>query len=159
MHTQDQTDPFPVRPYSKKAVNRFILDLRAVLDDKATDHLVHWGDRGESLVINDFQVFTDDLMPHHFRLYNWKSFHRQLNIYDFKMSASIGQTKEFAHPCFKRDEPELQRRLARNDIERNRIRSRAELNALALGHAFPFPVSTGGPIFEVAREQERVSGN
>lgn len=65
-------------------------------------------------------------MPKYFGLSKWRSFHRQLNFYQFQKQSTPEKTVlVFKNQFFMKEHPERMHMVMRNDIERNKFRVRS----------------------------------
>ncbi|RFU24135.1 hypothetical protein B7463_g12196, partial [Scytalidium lignicola] len=82
----------------------------AMLEDPSYEHIVKWGEGGESFVVLENEKFTKSILPKHFKHSNFASFVRQLNKYDFHKVRQSNEDPtpspygpnawEFKHPEF-----------------------------------------------------------
>jgi len=105
-----------VLPQSASGIPAFLAKLWKMVDDPDTDHLIAWGDFGNTFVIHNQAEFSQSLLPYYYKHSNMASFVRQLNMYGFhkKLSVEAGglksekdQEMEFEHPCFLRGNHDL----------------------------------------------------
>ena len=128
-----------VLPQLASNVPAFLAKLWKMVDDPDTDHLIAWGDLGNSFVILNQADFSQSLLPYYYKHSNMASFVRQLNMYGFHKVVGVeagglksekDQEMEFAHKFFLRGQE-----LLLNHIKRKVANSR--VNPLA-------PVGGGG---------------
>ena len=76
---------FPPQPVQMVTSNvpAFLAKLWKMVDDPETNHLIEWGDEGNSFVIHNHGEFEQTLLPYYYKHSNMASFVRQLNMYDF----------------------------------------------------------------------------
>ena len=78
---------------------------------------------GRSFIVNDVQAFEKELMPKYFKMSVWKSFRRQLNLYDFNRVGEGHDKGSYYHKNFVRGRPELLR-----DMKRTRLKGERSKN-------------------------------
>eukprot|EP00934_Nitzschia_sp_Nitz4_P002118 Nitzschia sp. Nitz4//scaffold29_size155292//126625//127468//NITZ4_002685-RA/size155292-augustus-gene-0.214-mRNA-1//1//CDS//3329546529//2118//frame0 len=119
-HTTCWVLPLLVLAYKSQSSNqtamkspRFPEVLREMLEDVSNSELedvVSWLPDGERFKVHDIQRFTIELMPKYFNHSCYKSFLRQLCLYQFKRGSwktTPGPRGSYVHPYFQRDKPEL----------------------------------------------------
>ncbi|XP_060536846.1 heat shock factor protein-like isoform X2 [Cylas formicarius] len=102
-------------------VPAFLGKLWKMVDDPATDHVIHWGPNGNSFIIRNQFDFWCELLPAYYKHNNMSSFVRQLNMYGFHKIASIDSGSmdaerdeiQFYHPCFQKGQPEKLKNIKR----------------------------------------------
>jgi len=63
---------------------------------------------GKSFIIKDIKKFKETVLKLYFpRMKNFSSFHRQLNMYDFRREEKTKSKGTYSHPLFCQDRPEL----------------------------------------------------
>ena len=84
-----------VLPQSASGIPAFLAKLWKMVDDPDTDHLIAWGDFGNTFVIHNQAEFSQSLLPYYYKHSNMASFVRQLNMYGFhkKLSVEAGGLK------------------------------------------------------------------
>ncbi|XP_072013544.1 uncharacterized protein [Amphiura filiformis] len=95
---------------SSSGVPQFLTKLWLLVDDSSTDHLIRWGQEGDSFLVIDQPCFAKEVLPQFFKHNNMASFVRQLNMYGFRKKTNIDQGAlksvredvEFVHPHFKK---------------------------------------------------------
>lgn len=75
--------------------------LYALLD-KEDPKIISWTRDGDAFVINDMGSFTNKTLVKYFNHSNYKSFQRQLNMYNFKKIQRGAQAGAYAHDSFRR---------------------------------------------------------
>ena len=105
-----------VLPVSASGIPAFLAKLWKMVDDPDTDHLIAWGDFGNSFVIYNQAEFSQSLLPYYYKHSNMASFVRQLNMYGFHKVVGVeagglksekDQEMEFAHPYFHKGQHDL----------------------------------------------------
>ena len=97
-------------------VPAFLAKLWKMVDDPETNHLIAWGDEGNSFVIHNHGDFEQTLLPYYYKHSNMASFVRQLNMYGFHKKVGIDsgglksehvEEQEFYHTYFLRGQEHL----------------------------------------------------
>ena len=125
-----------VLPQLASNVPAFLAKLWKMVDDPSTDHLISWGDLGNSFVIHNQAEFSQSLLPYYYKHSNMASFVRQLNMYGFHKVVGVeagglkserDQEMEFAHPYFLRGQEillgQIKRKVANSKMLSNQTAS------------------------------------
>ena len=70
----------------RNAIPSFLVKLYDILESEKYKHVVHWNDNGRSFHVENYHLFSDEILPLYFKHRNFSSFVRQLNMYDFHKS-------------------------------------------------------------------------
>jgi hypothetical protein len=85
---------------------KFIKALYLMVNDDATNDIICWAGKNPGFRILDKPRFEEELLQKYFQHKEFKSFHRQLNMYNFqKITLKSEQFMEFYHPFFDRLRP------------------------------------------------------
>jgi HSF-type DNA-binding len=88
----------------------FLWKLHILLDDvEATgnDHIVSWLEHGRSFKVYRPKSFITMIAPQYFKQSKYKSFQRQLHLYDFGRVQYGIEAGSYSHPLFVRGQPQL----------------------------------------------------
>lgn len=92
---------------TKTNMNLFIDKLYNILGDKSYHKIIGWDPDGLAFSIHDPVIFTEVVLPKHFKHNNLFSFIRQLNLYDFHKQRFRGHNQNYENKNFQRNRPEL----------------------------------------------------
>ncbi len=71
---------------NKNMIPNFLIKLLKILNEKENQDIISWNNDGESFVIKNINNFLTIVIPKYFKHKNFRSFVRQLNLYDFHKS-------------------------------------------------------------------------
>ena len=83
----------------------FLLKLRTILNEPKNEEYIKWSKDGKFLIINceNLNAFAENILPQYFKHRNFNSFHRQLNLYNFRTIPNDNQNEiHFMHDKFKK---------------------------------------------------------
>jgi hypothetical protein len=98
-------------------VHPFPTKLHQLLESHEFDDIISWQPNGRSFTLHDAQGFADSVMPKYFKQTKFRSFQRQLNLYDFKRIMSGSDKGEYYHPKFLQGQPELCKSMFRTRVK------------------------------------------
>jgi hypothetical protein len=111
------------KPQSNKPVTRngarggvstpFPDKLHRILESHEFDEFISWQPNGRSFILHDVQGFVTSVMPIFFKQTKFRSFQRQLNLYEFKRISFGTYIGGYYHPKFLRNQPELCKEMTR----------------------------------------------
>ena len=81
-----------------------------ILLEEAPPEIISWLEGGRAFRIHNKELFCANVLPAYFEHSKMASFHRQMNIYGFRMDrreSNQGMHGTFSHPRFLRGHPEL----------------------------------------------------
>jgi hypothetical protein len=96
--------PFPVKLYS-------------LLESNDHEDIISWQANGRSFIIHNPKQFVESVMPKYFRQTQFRSFQRQLNLYDFKRVTEGPYSGGYYHTKFMRGEPGLCKLMTRVTVK------------------------------------------
>ena len=119
----NDTPLYSKNPQSNKPVTRngarggvsipFPDKLHRILESHEFDEFISWLPNGRSFILHDVQGFVTSVMPIFFKQTKFRSFQRQLNLYEFKRISFGSSIGGYYHPKFLRDQPELCKEMTR----------------------------------------------
>jgi hypothetical protein len=98
-------------------VHPFPAKLYELLEYHEFDDIISWQPNGRSFTLHDDQGFADSVMPKYFKQTKFRSFQRQLNLYDFKRIISGPDKGGYFHPKFLQGQPELCKSMLRTRVK------------------------------------------
>jgi len=90
---------------NEKQKSSFLLKLRTILNEPENEEYIKWSKDGKFFIINceNLNAFADNILPQYFKHRNFNSFHRQLNLYNFRTIPNDNQDEiHFIHDKFKK---------------------------------------------------------
>ena len=90
----------------KRSIPAFLIKAYEIVQDEKSNSIISWTEKGDSFQVKDPSLFTNKILPYHFKHQNFSSFIRQLNMYGFNKSR-CDAPNEFMHKYFQRDMKEL----------------------------------------------------
>ncbi|XP_010939421.1 heat stress transcription factor B-1 isoform X1 [Elaeis guineensis] len=115
----------------------FLTKTHQIVEERGTDEVISWGDKGRSFVVWKPVEFARDLLPAHFKHNNFSSFVRQLNTYGFRKV--VPDRWEFANENFRQGEQRLLREIRRRKAAPPQAPPAGKSNA---GQHHPHPPSS-----------------
>ena len=100
--------------------------LHRLLEDAASSNyedIVCFLPHGRSFIVHDIEKFETIVMPRYFKMSVWKSFRRQLNLYDFTRVACGPDRGSYYHKSFVRGKPELLDGIRRTKLKGERSKN------------------------------------
>eukprot|EP00934_Nitzschia_sp_Nitz4_P002933 Nitzschia sp. Nitz4//scaffold134_size62860//58290//59267//NITZ4_006339-RA/size62860-processed-gene-0.48-mRNA-1//-1//CDS//3329535529//2923//frame0 len=88
----------------------FLWKLHEMLDDvekTGDDHIVSWLPHGEGFRVHRPKSFVERIIPHYFKQSKYKSFQRQLHLYEFVRTPRGPEAGSYCHPKFIRGQKSL----------------------------------------------------
>ena len=88
----------------------FLWKLHEMLDDvekTGDDHIVSWLPHGKAFRVHKPKSFVQKIIPHYFNQSKYKSFQRQLHLYDFVRTPRGIEAGAYRHPKFVRGKKSL----------------------------------------------------
>ena len=83
----------------------FLLKLRTILNEPGNEEYIKWNEDGKFFILycQNINTFADNILPQYFMHRNFNSFHRQLNLYNFRTTPNDNQDEiHFIHAKFKK---------------------------------------------------------
>ena len=92
---------------SQTQVTPFIAKTYEILNNTELEGIISWSDDGNSFAIKNVRLFEEVVLPSYFKHNKVTSFMRQMNSYSFNKKKHNKAYKEYSHPYFKKNRPEL----------------------------------------------------
>jgi hypothetical protein len=136
--TQSQISGSKKQSSEPSATTKFPARLRKMLydaDENDFSDIVSWNRDGLSFRVHSPMVFTEKIMPAYFNQTKYKSFQRQLNLYDFVRIHQGYDKASYVNKNFRRDDHSLSLVL-RNKVIRGNPKNTPATNCIhAAGHS------------------------
>ena len=90
---------------NEKQKSSFLLKLRTILNEPGNEEYIKWSEDGKFFILycQNINTFADNILPQYFKHRNYNSFHRQLNLYNFRTIPNDNQNEiHFMHDKFKK---------------------------------------------------------
>jgi len=90
---------------NEKQKSSFLLKLRSILNEPENEEYIKWSKDGKFFILycKNINTFADNILPQYFKHRNFNSFHRQLNLYNFRTIPNDNQDEiHFIHAKFKK---------------------------------------------------------
>lgn len=99
----------------------FVTKLWTMVNDPANQELINWSDDGLSFIVDNRELFVQQVLPKYFKHSNFASFVRQLNMYGWHKVQDVNSGSlhsderwQFNNENFQRGKPELLDQIVRN---------------------------------------------
>jgi len=76
-------------------------------------NIVSFTESGAAFRVHNPDIFSSEIAPHYFRLRRYHSFQRQLNLYGFERILNGPEAGAYAHPLFRKGQPDLTAQICR----------------------------------------------
>eukprot|EP00539_Tryblionella_compressa_P001104 CAMPEP_0178751226 /NCGR_PEP_ID=MMETSP0744-20121128/10419_1 /TAXON_ID=913974 /ORGANISM="Nitzschia punctata, Strain CCMP561" /LENGTH=361 /DNA_ID=CAMNT_0020404869 /DNA_START=211 /DNA_END=1296 /DNA_ORIENTATION=+ len=126
----------------------FLWKLHLLLDDvEATgnEHIVSWLEHGRSFKVYRPKTFIASIAPFYFKQSKYKSFQRQLHLYEFTRTPYGPEAGSYSHPLFVRGQPDACLSLSPIKIKGKAGRQANLQKAKAAAAAAAAAVTAGSP--------------
>jgi len=120
------SNDMPVIATKQRKKDNFPTILYKVLMDARSDgreDIICFHPHGRSFIVNDIKKFERELMRKYFDMSSWRSFRRQLNLYDFIRVPCGHDAGSYYHKYFVQGSPHLL-----NQIKRTRLKGERSKN-------------------------------
>ena len=110
-------------------VSHFISNLYAIVHCSEHSDCVTWNEEGTQVHITNIESFSTKVLPKYFRHKNFRSFLRQLNMYNFRLTkVSTANTRIFSNPNFMRNNSKLLKNIKRKRVAAYSVESRPKIS-------------------------------
>mmetsp|Transcript_28986 Transcript_28986/g.69979 ORF Transcript_28986/g.69979 Transcript_28986/m.69979 type:complete len:752 (+) Transcript_28986:390-2645(+) len=132
-NTEFKDKPSPNNPFPLK-----LHETLAQIEFDGYGHIISWLPHGRSFKIHKQMEFAEIILPRYFVMTKKSSFLRQLNLYGFNRFCAGRDQGSYYHELFLRGKPFLCRRMKRQKVNGNRIRSAGNPDAEPDLSSFPW---------------------
>lgn len=111
----------------------FLWKMHEMLDDvekTGDDHIVSWLPHGQAFRVHKPKSFVQKIIPHYFKQSKYKSFQRQLHLYDFVRTPRGEEAGAYRHPLFVRGKKSLCLSLSPHKIKGKNQQNQLETKGL-----------------------------
>lgn len=127
-----------IADFIKKLLN--IIHVTLILSQSCSE-VISFSENGKQVLIHDLNTFVDVVLPTYFRHSQWRSFIRQMNMYDFKKLNRGYNCFKFIHPLFYNGNDKnyhLIRRKIKSKSERiKETQNREDQTKMSLEYSYP----------------------
>jgi len=116
----------PVIATKQRKKDKFPTILYQLLTDATSnghDDIICFNPHGRSFIVNDTKKFERELMRKYFDMSSWKSFRRQLNLYDFIRVPCEHDAGSYYHKFFVKGSPHLLQQIKRTRLKGERSKN------------------------------------
>ena len=126
----------------KEKFPKVLYQLLEDATNNSDEDIVCFLPHGRSFIVKDIGKFETIVMPKYFKMSVWKSFRRQLNLYDFTRVTCGPDRGSYYHKSFVRGKPELL-----DDMKRSKLKGERSKN-------LPDYIAPKSPNFYLESEEE-----
>ena len=112
-----------VKKFKKEKFPKVLYQLLVDATKHGNEDIICFLPHGRSFILKDIEKFETIVMPKYFKMSVWKSFRRQLNLYDFTRVTCGPDRGSYYHKSFVRGKPELL-----DEIKRTRLKGERSKN-------------------------------
>ena len=112
-----------VKNLKKEKFPKVLYQLLVDATKHGNEDIICFLPHGRSFILKDIEKFETIVMPKYFKMSVWKSFRRQLNLYDFTRVTCGPDRGSYYHKSFVRGKPELL-----DDIKRIKLKGERSKN-------------------------------
>jgi len=118
-----------VKKEKKEKFPKVLYQLLEDATNNGNEDIVCFLPHGYSFVVKDIEKFETIVMPTYFKMSEWKSFRRQINLYDFTRVAYGPDRGSYYHKSFVRGKPELLDDMKRSKLKGDRSKNLPDYKA------------------------------